>query len=269
MYRGDSFVLRLGFAAVCALVATVLRAQDQNSHRTSRQATEPLGFAVIELFTSQGCSSCPSADELLKKIARIAREKDLPVYVLSFHVDYWNRLGWTDPYSDASYSQRQRDYALASESRRVYTPQMIVGGTQDFVGSDESKAVAAITDMLSRKAQSKVHVRVEASDRQEQIAVSYSVEGSNRGDVLHLALVNSPAANSVPTGENAGRRLSHVNVVRSIKTAKLDRSTGRVLLEVPADVDLNAASILAFVQNSQSRRITGASSSGRIDLTLN
>ena len=98
---------------------------------------EPI--AVIELFTSQGCSSCPSADKLLAQTLSDAKRDNKLIIALSFHVDYWNRLGWTDPFSDKKYSQRQSDYASAMQLRSVYTPQMIVNGSTEFVGSNEKE----------------------------------------------------------------------------------------------------------------------------------
>ena len=90
--------------------------------------------AVIELFTSQGCSSCPSADQLLSQTINEAKKDGRKIFALSFHVDYWNRLGWADPFSTNEYSQRQRAYAAQLNDNSVYTPQMIVNGSRQFVG---------------------------------------------------------------------------------------------------------------------------------------
>jgi hypothetical protein len=99
------------------------------------------GAVLIELFTSEGCSSCPPADRLLEKLAAENNDK---VYVLSFHVDYWNYIGWKDPFSQARFSQRQRNYARQFSLESIYTPQMVVNGVAEFVGSDEQKLRAAI-----------------------------------------------------------------------------------------------------------------------------
>src|SRR5882757_10188754 len=92
------------------------------------------GFAVVELFTSEGCSSCPSADALVAAVQK--ENKDQPVYILAFHVDYWDRLGWKDAFSDAAYSDRQRAYASWLRLSSIYTPQVVVNGRKEFVGSD-------------------------------------------------------------------------------------------------------------------------------------
>jgi len=104
------------------------------------------GFAVVELFTSEGCSSCPPADEIL---AKIAREYPDNVYVLGFHVDYWDRLGWRDIYSSADYTHRQQKYAQLFNLNSIYTPQAIVNGKHEFVGSNESSLRSAIEEGLA------------------------------------------------------------------------------------------------------------------------
>src|ERR1700685_382630 len=107
------------------------------------------GFVLIELFTSEGCSSCPPADAL---VARIQEENNnKPVYILSFHVDYWNHLGWKDPFSSAAFSDRQKNYANRLNLQSVYTPQVVVNGQTEFVGSDEDRMKNAIENSLQKK----------------------------------------------------------------------------------------------------------------------
>ena len=110
------------------------RAAAEAAARKADEQRQRTGVAVVELFTSQGCSSCPPADTALQQVERVAKERNLRVYCLSFHVDYWNRLGWNDPYSHADYSARQATYAAKKTDNNLYTPQMIVNGTDEFVG---------------------------------------------------------------------------------------------------------------------------------------
>lgn len=216
------------------------------------------GVAVVELFTSQGCSSCPPADELLRQIQATAGSRDAPVHVLSFHVDYWNRLGWTDPYSNAISTRRQRGYASAAGSKRIYTPQMIVNGTTEFVGSSKSKAHAAISDSLARQSAVTVELDVDLPAVGNQIKVSYQVAGKFNDRVLNLAAVQTPTANAVPRGENSGRELSHVNIVRAFKTVPIKSAAGTLTIALPKDVDPATIRIIAFVQDSRSMAIVGA-----------
>src|SRR5258706_7835451 len=106
---------------------------------------------VIELFTSQGCSSCPAADKNLAEIIEDAEKNGQPVYGLSFHVDYWNYIGWKDPYSNPGYTARQHQYAQKLNSESVYTPQMIVNGEIEFVGSNKKASSEAVASALSKK----------------------------------------------------------------------------------------------------------------------
>lgn len=214
---------------------------------------------VVELFTSQGCSSCPPADQLLASIAALHNEHQLPVYCLSFHVDYWNSLGWKDPYSSKQYSDRQRRYSKALSARGIYTPQMIVNGETEFVGSRGGDAKQAIKKALSTNATSTVKLTASLSADNTNTAVEYEVTGNSTGALLNIALVQNSAVNEVPRGENSGRQLTHVGVVRSFQTVALDSQSGKLDIKLPPGLDTQNATIVAFVQNRQSMQISGAS----------
>src|ERR1700761_5494846 len=117
-----------------------------NSSEPWRVGTK--GFAVVELFTSEGCSSCPEADELIARVQQ--RDRDLPVYVLAYHVDYWDRLGWKDAFSDAAYTDRQKRYASWLKVTSIYTPQVVVNGQTEFVGSESIALTNAIKTALQQ-----------------------------------------------------------------------------------------------------------------------
>ncbi|MEM6691416.1 MAG: DUF1223 domain-containing protein [Planctomycetota bacterium] len=210
------------------------------------------GVAVVELFTSQGCSSCPPADENLIQLDRYARENGKPIYVLSFHVDYWNRLGWKDPYSETKYSARQSEYARLWETTRVYTPQMIVSGVDEFVGSSREKTIEAIKSALSKQASVVVSLEAERSSQESKsIKVEFNAQNADEGDLINFAVVDSPAANDVARGENRGRTLKHVNVVRSFARQRLSTETkGAIELEFPEDLETSTAAVIAYVQSN-------------------
>ncbi|MCC9630600.1 DUF1223 domain-containing protein [Blastopirellula sp. JC732] len=214
------------------------------------------GFALIELYTSQGCNSCPSADQNLVRIDRIARERKLPIYTLSFHVDYWNYLGWEDPFSDAAYSQRQRRYAQAFNSDRVYTPQMIVNGRVEFVGSNTANADRAIRAGLDSRPTTTLAIKLAA--QQGVCVVSWNAANLAEQDVLQLALVQKQASRDVTAGENNGRTLSHVNVVRKLQTVATPAAKGQAQLPLPLQAKLADYHLIAFVQSGADLKIGAA-----------
>lgn len=218
---------------------------------------EAAPIAVIELFTSEGCSSCPPADRLLLDLA--ARD-DARLFPLAFHVDYWNRLGWADPFSDATFSERQRAYARAFGSGRVYTPQMVVNGEEEFIGSRRVEAERIIQNALDAPALATIDLSTEVEDA--SVRIEYDVSDAPSEAVLHLALVQRQVEQAVPRGENAGRTLRHANVVRAFAT--MPAGFGSQTLVLPPDLDTDNATIVAYVQTPGMTRILGAS---RTDLT--
>ncbi|MEO7210887.1 MAG: DUF1223 domain-containing protein [Chitinophagaceae bacterium] len=213
--------------------------------------------AVIELFTSQGCSSCPPADALLTQTIATAKEKGQNIYALSFHVDYWNRLGWTDPFSEHAYSQRQADYVSSLKLNGAYTPQMVVNGKAEFVGSDESALNRNLQMALNGKA--KVGFKtLEATNEKGSISLKYSLDGDFSNTTINAALVSLKEVTSVKRGENGGRTLVNENVVRNFITQNAQTS-GVITLDAAAIKDKNNFSIIVFIQNKNTLEITGAS----------
>ena len=121
----------LGFGALVTQAFMITK--DKDALKVNTEADK--GFAVVELFTSEGCSSCPPADALVAKVQKESAGK--PVYILAYHVDYWNRLGWKDAFSDAAYSARQKQYSHWIKGAEIYTPQAVINGRKEFVGSQE------------------------------------------------------------------------------------------------------------------------------------
>lgn len=212
---------------------------------------------VIELFTSQGCSSCPPADEMLAQIVAWSEKDELPVYCLSFHVDYWNSLGWTDPFSSRQFTQRQHSYARAFKSSKIYTPQMIVNGETEFVGSRGSDAVKALQAALASKNENTIALKAMAP-KDKSAVVQYSVTGRLQDCVLNVVLAQKSAENNVPRGENAGRALVHVNVARVLETVPLTAQTGQVEIAFPEGLHVAKTQIIAYIQNRKTMQIRGA-----------
>lgn len=177
---------------------------------------------VLELFTSQGCSSCPPADALLSQFRAEKTIHGREVIVLSHHVDYWNRLGWTDPYSRPEASDRQEYYANKLKARGLYTPQIIVDGRQEMVGHNESKIRKAIAESKTVPDTIPVTLQIQVDWKETntmQITVITSRE-LKEDELLYLLLAEDELNNSVPRGENANRTLSHDGVVHWMKPLK-------------------------------------------------
>jgi hypothetical protein len=218
---------------------------------------------VVELFTSEGCSSCPPADALLQKFDT-QPYPDLQLIVLSEHVDYWNHIGWTDPYSSRGYSDRQSAYGNRLRLDSVYTPQIIVDGTDEFVGSSSQAAERAL-----RKAggESKVPVHISAVRLEGNLLRLHLDTGPlgppfRKADMI-VAVALNHAESQVRAGENSGRRLTHVAVVRKFVTAgslEQDHSFSQdVVVKLDKKFDPADLRVIAFLQEPGPGKILGAS----------
>jgi hypothetical protein len=209
------------------------------------------GFSVIELFTSEGCSSCPPADDL---VAKILAEKQKDVYILSYHVDYWNRLGWKDEFSKAAYSNRQRQYANHLSLNSVYTPQIIVNGAEEFVGSNETRLRNAL---LKSTTDNTSPIEINAIKTEcKTVHVSYHLVDA-KSVLLNIALVQPEAITMVKSGENAGRKLHHVNIVRELTTLDLNTNSGKLEIVIPDEVIDAPLKLIAFSQQKSTFKIMG------------
>jgi len=221
---------------------------------------------LVELFTSEGCSSCPSADDVLRRLAERQPVPGVEILVMSEHVDYWNSLGWSDPFSSAQFSERQNAYARARGRDDIYTPQMIVDGHEEFVGNDWDEAVGAVS-RAGQKAKAWLDVtRISSDGTNLRLHVRMNpIPGRASGEVaeMYLAITENNLSTKVASGENKGRQLAHTGVVR-----KLNRighaDTGKIFDAEPSiRLDrrwkLSDLRILVFAQERQSRRILAAS----------
>ncbi|MDJ1467659.1 DUF1223 domain-containing protein [Xanthocytophaga flava] len=246
-------------SAVCVVLVLLLSATTLiNQHTLLSSKAAGNGFAVLELFTSEGCSSCPPADELLARIQKQAGNK--PIYLLAYHVDYWDRLGWKDSFSKPEYSKRQYTYSRQFAGQ-VYTPQLIINGNKEFVGSDESAINDALMSAL--KIQTSTSLVFQAQTFQTQYAgntrFNYQVTGEDNTSQLVVALVQKQGMSKVERGENKGRTLSHVQIVRALYN--FDRKTekeGIITLNLPAPFYTKDWEIIAMLQNPKTGVIHAA-----------
>jgi len=225
------------------------------SYAQISQATgEP--FAVVELFASEGCSDCPPADELLSTITSFARRNKQRIYTLSFQVDYWNYLGWRDPFSSPQFSQRQQQYSNFLPGG-VFTPEMIINGKEAFVGSDENKAKSTIDHYLNQSPKNNMTLSLNQSSG--DLKIDYTVPQPDSNAVINFAIVERGLESHVTAGENSGSTLRHDNVVREFKTLDLNSAKGSITFSKPQDADLTRYSVIAFVQSKTDMSISAAS----------
>jgi hypothetical protein len=208
--------------------------------------------AVLELFTSEGCSSCPPADNLLPQLIKM----DPNIIALSFHVDYWNRLGWADPFSSSKYTDRQKEYSRQLNLESIYTPQLIVNGEYEFVGSDRRKAELAIKKILKEKTLIKLSVdNVRIADATLYFTVN--AEGDYSKTNLLAAIVQKQVSMNVKAGENRGAKLSHTNVVREL-TMQKTATRNEFALTIPNELTGNQWQLIVYAQQTDDLKITGA-----------
>lgn len=212
------------------------------------------GFAVVELFTSEGCSSCPPADDLLAKFQKQSVGKN--IYLLAYHVDYWNHLDWKDLFSSAVYTERQQEYANRMKSNLIYTPQFIVNGTSEFAGDDERKLYRLVSEALSQKPQSTLGFTV--TDDGQSLSVEFKTKNTMPNDKLLLALVQKSASSDVKRGENGGHLLHHVQLVRDLTILPLDKNEGTALIPKPEGFNAKDWELVGFIQNNDTGAIGAA-----------
>jgi hypothetical protein len=212
---------------------------------------------VVELFTSEGCSSCPPADELLAHLRREKLADGLEVIPLGLHVDYWNQLGWTDRFSSAAYSQRQARYAERFHIEGPYTPQMVVDGGTQFVGNDGARAREAILQAGQRPHQATVEISAVAADK---LTIVVKAPPGASGEVM-LAITEDNLKTSVRAGENGGRELHHTAVVHQLRSlGRLSHGGFERTIGVTFDKawKLEDVRIVVFVEETGGGAIDGA-----------
>jgi hypothetical protein len=203
---------------------------------------------LIELFTSQGCSSCPAADKLIGNIIT----KDSNVIALSFHVDYWDRSGWKDVFSNHDYTLRQQQYMKALQSESLYTPQAVVQGTYEMVGSNRTRILDAINKVKAQFSNQTIIATTIVDG--SKVKLSYKLSAIVPKQQIVIALLQNKATTSVAKGENAGVQLANYNVVRNlIVQPALESGSSEIYL--PDDLRRDNASIVLFTQDEQSKGI--------------
>jgi len=260
--------------ALAAVFLSVIFGVSLAGHNRSNQSQEGVAgvkpttvapVVIVELFTSEGCSTCPPADQLLKKLSDQQPIHGVQIVAFEEHVDYWNHQGWKDPFSAAEFSRRQEDYAGAIHTGGVYTPQMIVDGQAEVTGSQGRKAWEAI-EQSARLPKANVEVSPAAGEAGTSAAfdlrVSNAPGGAGRKKLeLWLAVTERGLSSDVKAGENSGQTLQHAAVVRSLQKIAVvqgdEAFTKRVTPNLKQEWKREQLSLVAFVVEKDSRKIVG------------
>lgn len=260
MFRTSWVLWAVGAVGVAVVPIAAVAFRGASGGPSQISASQPV---VIELFTSEGCSSCPPADRVLAQLAESGLD-GIPIIALSEHVDYWDRLGWKDPFSAARFTDRQQQYADVLRSD-VYTPQMVVDGRRQLVGSDRASAVDEIRKAAGAR---KLDVKAEATRHGAELVVTAKVHVADGGrtpkaDVV-VAITENGLESNVLRGENQGRRLTHAAVTRYLSQAvRLDaRATEGVTVRVKVDPAwrLERSKAVVIVQSPIDLSVLGAAS---------
>ncbi len=229
-----------------------------------RDQNLPTRPVLVELFTSEGCSSCPPADALLARLDQQQWLGNAEIIALEEHVDYWDQLGWRDPYSSSQWTERQQDYAATFRNDGVYTPQMVVDGRIEFVGNSQSRARTAIAE-AAREPKAEIGLTKQSDSNGKatfSIAVKMAPQSEGQKTQVWLAVTETGLHSNVLHGENAGEDLHHAAVVRSLR--KVGDATNSYSSE--QDVRLDSGwkkenlRVVVFVQDPKSKHIVGAAS---------
>lgn len=221
------------------------------TEKTKLETVNNNGFAIVELFTSEGCSSCPPADELLAKLQRESSKKN--IYLLAYHVDYWDRLGWKDQFSSNEFTKRQQKYLDWLNLYVMYTPQFIINGTTEFAGYNESALNEKVSAALNAKTTATLYLTVKTT--KDSLAINYATNQLQKDSNLVVATLQKQATSKVFRGENQGATLHHVQIVKQLNSFQLTKKEGNVKIVQPDNFNSKDFQIIGFIQNINTGQI--------------
>lgn len=242
--------------AVAMMVFSIYGVAQSNGKQSLVKKNKDSSMVVLELFTSQGCSSCPPADVVLSKYAIQNNPNSIP---LAFHIDYWNYIGWKDPFSKAQYSERQREYAQIFNQSGVYTPQLVINGKYELVGTKESE----IANLVAKEAavSSNAVIKIISSNLiQNQLVIKFEVVGNSTNSKVNLALVKKKEFTKIKRGENSGLEQTSYNIVYDFKSLALNSAKkSGITFNFQSDWKPSDFMVVAYLQNKSTGAINTAS----------
>jgi hypothetical protein len=205
---------------------------------------------LIELFSSEGCSSCPMADQFLRELTLIADSVHAPVFCLDYHVDIWNKSGWVDQFSDTSFSRRQREYMVKTKQQAMFTPMIFVNGGGALPGNAKKEVSKSINENMKRRPVASLLTKAGYIAETNTLVVEYDITGNIDSCSLQLVLAYKEIESKVTAGENAGQTLVHHHTAKLWKEVPLNgQPRGKVTIQLPSDVPLSNLMLMSFVQH--------------------
>lgn len=229
------------------------------AQKKENQAAKGKTPVLVELFTSEGCSSCPPADRVLTRLEREQPNADAEIITLAFHVDYWNYLGWRDEFSSHLYSERQGGYGSHFNLDSNYTPQMVVDGQTQFVGSNFGRATDAVAEAVKNE-KAPVEIFAESDAKNINFKIKIADAAKHDESYVWLAIAEDDISTNVRRGENSGRTLRHTSVAREMKwignlLPKDDSFAIEVAVPTQANWNKKNLKAIVFVQGKSSKKI--------------
>ncbi len=254
--KGQGHVLDLSPERLFDLMETA-------EHQGAPALAKSRPVAVLELFTSEGCSSCPPADALLSTLLKNSRKGGVPIIAVAYHVDYWDYLGWKDRFASKEFSDRQRAYARVLGDRQTYTPQLVFNGTKGFVGSDRDRANYELRRAAEHPLPQDATMTAEVTKDRSQLRLHVSGAPGEADRTCTVLLVEDDLESKVTAGENSGRNLRHDAVVRALAETTLDAAGhAEVALKIPEDLKRRDASIVVILRAPKSLEVRAAAQIG-------
>lgn len=228
------------------------KVSEDQKPKTEDQPKQPV---LIELFTSEGCATCPPADKILAYLEKQQPATQADIITLALHVDYWDYIGWKDEFASPLFSQRQEVYGQKFKLESIYTPQMIIDGETEFVGNEPGKAVSTVI-----KAAQNQKAIVEIARANEKLKINITDFPAHEESTVYLVFAEDNLSNRVKRGENAGQKLEHVSVAREMKSIGLiDAKTNAFAFETSLALqpkwETKNLKIIVFAQENASRKI--------------
>ncbi len=239
---------------IAVLCCTIGSAYAQNN--TDSNAYTP--SVLIEMFSSEGCSSCPLADQFMQKIINLADSNDQPVYVLDYHVNIWDNSTWKDKNADSLWSNRQKVYMEKTGQPALYTPMLLINGHYNIAAGDKKEVGKTISTILSEPMEAALDLKADMLGEKDMINIKYRISGKMDSTQLVFVLAEREVESKVTGGENAGQTMVHHHVVRKLVSTDVKAYQGFYNFSVAAGTDLSKYILTVFVQHKRTWKVYAA-----------